>query len=92
MYFITVLNIKGEYVSEQRCVGYVDTLEEAKRIMSENCCDIFEDIYDWGIIENVPMGIYQYDINPIWFKYNYELGEATECKSPLKNQCGFGIG
>lgn len=92
MYFITVLTIKDDMVDSRRCVGYVDSLEEAKNIIKDNVCDIFEYVYKYAVIENVPSGIYQYDMNPIWFECHYDTDEITECENPLKNQVGFGIG
>lgn len=92
MYFITVLDIENDMVSDSRCVGYVDKVEDAIEIIKENCCDIFEYTYKYAVIENVPMGIYQCDMKPKWFKMDYKLDEVAECESPLKNQVGFGIG
>lgn len=94
MYFITTIRIKNNEVQTQRCVGYVDTYEKAEQIIINNEYDINETIYQYAIIENIPMGLYQYDEHPQWFKWNDLLEIYEKCESPkfLKNWIGFGIG
>ena len=39
--------------------------------MINNACDIYEaGAYPYVIIENIEEGFYQYDFEPMWFKYN----------------------
>lgn len=94
MYFITTIQEKNDEIIGQRCVGYVDTYEDAEEIVESNAYDICETIYNYAVIEEIPSGIYQYDVNAKWFKYN-ELEEKYEkCDKPdfVKNLVGFAIG
>ena len=92
MYFITSVSEKHGF----RCVGYVSKLEEAIDIVENNYADLDEaGYYPYIVIENVKEGIYQYDQNPIWFKFNEdtELYEKSERPSFIpNNHVGFGIG
>ena len=92
MYFITSISEKHGY----RCVGYVSKLEDAIDIVESNSGDLNEaGYYPHAVIENVEEGIYQYDQNPIWFKFNEdtELYEKSERPSFIpNNHVGFGIG
>ena len=92
MYFITSISEKHG----NRCVGYVSKLDEAIDIVENNYADLNEvGYYPYVVIENVEEGIYQYDQNPFWFKYNEELDKYEKSKRPSfipKNQVGFGIG
>lgn len=94
MYFITMIQIKNNEEEDRRCVGYVSDLDLAKEIIENNKYDLNETIYNYALIENIPEGIYQYDMNPLWFKFNeldekYELCEIPKC---CKNNVGFSIG
>lgn len=95
MYFITSVSEKHGY----RCVGYVSKLEDAVEIVESNYADLNEaGYYPYVVIENVKEGIYQYDQNPIWFKFNesiekYEKYEKSERPDFIpNNHVGFGIG
>ena len=92
MYFITSISEKHGY----RCVGYVSKLEDAVDIVENNKYDLWEaGYYPYAVIENVEEGIYQYDLNPLWFKYNMEkeIYEKSERPSFIgKHFVGFGIG
>ena len=94
MYFISTIQIKNNQIQDTRCVGYVSDLNLAKEIIKNNEYDLNETIYNYALIENIPEGIYQYDMSPLWFKFNelnekYESCEIPEC---CKNNVGFGIG
>ena len=91
MYFITTMSPKST-----RCVGYVSSAEEAVNIVKNNSCDLNEaGYYPYAVIENVAEGIYQYDSNPFWFKYNDETDEYEESTRPdfiEEWYVGFSIG
>lgn len=94
MYFITTIQIKNNQIQSTRCVGYVSDLDLAKEIIENNEYDLNETIYNYALIENIPEGIYQYDMSPLWFKFNeldekYKPCEIPEC---CKNNVGFGMG
>lgn len=74
MYFITSVA-----EDDSRCVGYVTSLEEAKDIVENNRYDLNEaGCYPYAVIENIPAGIYHYDFEPLWFKFNDETEKYDE--------------
>lgn len=92
MYFITTIDSKRD---DRRCVGYLKDFEEAEITVFENAMDICETCYDYAVIENIPEGLYQYDQNAKWYKWNdleekYEKIESRPEK--YKNTVGFAIG
>ena len=95
MYFITTVQLKDGEVVDHRCVGYVDTFEEAEQIVTNNQCDIFEYCYNYAVIEAVPTGLYQYDLEPKWYEVRFEGDYA--CYEPIEKpdwvcSVGWGIG
>ena len=90
-YFITTLDSKKD---DSRCVGYVRTFEEANLIVTENMYDLNETCYDYAVIEHIPFGIYHYDTEPKWYRYDEVLEKyvSIECPNKYKNQVGFSIG
>lgn len=91
-YFITSIDIKD---GDKRCVGYVETYDEAELIVTENMYDLNETCYDYVVIEHIPFGIYQYDYSAKWFKYDYvndKYVPLDACPDGYKNQIGFAIG
>lgn len=92
MYFITTVDSKD---GDMRCVGYYSTFEAAEEAVLDNACDIWETCYDYAVIENVEEGLYQYDQNPVWYKWddlNEEYARMEGRPEQYKNQVGFGIG
>lgn len=91
MHFITTIS-----ETDKRCVGYVSTLESALEVVTNNRCDINEaGEYPYAIIERINEGLYQYDYEPLWFKYNekthkYEASDRPEFID--SHLVGFGIG
>jgi hypothetical protein len=92
MYFITTIDSKD---GDTRCVGYYSTFEKAEGAVLDNACDIWETCYDYAVIENVGEGLYQYDQDPVWYKWddlNEEYVKMEGRPKQYKNQIGFGIG
>lgn len=95
MYFITTIEDFNEHSTKHsRCVGYFSDLNRAKEVLTENQCDLFETIYNYAVIEKVAEGLYQYDLNPLWFKWSREEECYKEIDKPkeARNIVGFGIG
>ena len=95
MYFITTIETKKGDIKDTRCVGYYKTFEKAEEAVLDNACDIWETCYDYAVIENVEEGLYQYDQNPVWYKWddlNEEYVKMEGKPEQYKNQIGFGIG
>lgn len=94
MYFITTIQLKDGQLGYTRCIGYFKTFEKAEYIVLNNVGDIEETIYNYCVIENIPEGVYQYDQNAKWYKFN-DLDEVYRpCEKPkeLNHLIGFGIG
>ena len=99
MYFITTVYPSDRFPGDvgSRCVGYLKNLDEAIKAVEENSCDIYEaGAYPYAVIEHIEEGIYQYDENPIWFKYNKDTDKyekLLEKPSCIENYLiGFAIG
>jgi hypothetical protein len=84
MYFIGVMFIdeKNPKAPSVRCVGYFKEKEEAVYTVENNVCDIFEYTYNYAVIERIEEGLYQVDIEPTFFKYNFEKEAYEECEKP----------
>ena len=94
MYFITTLERDFEGT---RCVGYFSKLEDAVEAVINNYYDLNEaGYYPYAVIENIPEGIYHYDENPIWFKYDKNTNKYIQIdQRPVgieEYMIGFGIG
>lgn len=94
MYFITMIQIKNNEEEDRRCVGYFDNFNEAEHVIINNICDLNETIYNYGLIENIKSGLYQYDENPIWYKFDEKSNKYFKCDRPkgFENYTGFAIG
>ena len=92
MFFITTIDSKHDDI---RCVGYYKDFDTAKDVVINNNCDINETCYDFCIIENVPEGLYRYDYNPVWFRWNSETEHyevIDYVPEQYKGEIGFSVG
>lgn len=89
MFFVTTICNADE---DTRCVGYFKTFEEAENIILNNVGDINETIYDYAVIENIPEGLYQYDQNASWYKWNNGRYEKTNKLDVYNHLVGWAIG
>ena len=92
MYFITTIDSRDD---DMRCVGYCSTFEKAEEIISDNACDIWETCYDYAVIENIEEGLYQYDHDAVWYKWddlNEKYEKIEEKPEQYKKLVGFAIG
>lgn len=97
MYFITTIQEKNGKIKDSRCVGYLKSEYEAVRIVTNNSYDIFENLYNYVVIEKLEEGIYQYDQNPQWFELYTDVEGNPKYRKIEKPEwtcgfCGFGIG
>ena len=76
MFFITLfqkVKLKSEGALECgiiRTVGYIETLEEVKKAVTENWCDMQKGIYKFAVIEEIYPAIYPNVRQEFWFKWN----------------------
>ena len=102
MYFITSIYPKPHGYGS-RCVGYLSNKEKAIEAVIENACDLYEaGAYPYAVIEHIEEGFYQYDFEPMWFKYNRDTDKYEQldrepdfiCNETLGigNTVGFAIG
>lgn len=93
MYFITTIT---KDFNEFRCIGYFKDLSNAKRILEYNVHDVYEcGYYPYAVIEFIPEGIYRYDLEPQWYKWDKIDNKYIECifqPLEIKNCVGFAIG
>lgn len=101
IYTITTTTKLGEKNEEtgfpdfgsSRVVGFYEDKYTAFSRVMENCCDIWETIYDYAIVEEVEEGLYP-RTEQYFFKYNMEtqLYEPIEKPEAIKHFCNFSIG
>jgi hypothetical protein len=100
IYVVTTIHRKQED-KHQRTVGYYFRQEHAIQAVVNNICDIYEHAhYNYAVIEAVEEGLYQYDLDPLWFYVSAERTDngikydVKQIKPPefSRNLVGFGIG
>lgn len=96
MYFITSVYPKKEGYGT-RCIGYLASKKRAINVVTNNTGDLYEaGAYPYAVIERIEEGLYQYDFNPLWFKYNRDTDEYEQLeKEPdfiNPKTVGFAIG
>jgi hypothetical protein len=100
IYVVTTIRKKQDD-NDQRTVGYYFSQEHAIQAVMNNMCDIYEYAhYNLAVIEAVEEGLYQYDLDPLWFSVKAERTDngikydVKQIKPPefSRNLVGFGIG
>lgn len=98
IYTVTMMKNSGDVskmVDSLWCAGWFPTEEDARNVVLNNGCDIFEcGYYTMAVIEKVPPGQYAIGTREmIWYHRN-EAGEVAEVSKPkeLCNMVHFGIG
>lgn len=99
MFFIACFEhlppVERDYdIGDCRTVGYFDNYNNAALRLHNNACDLYEDIYDYAIIEEVEQGLYPNVKSRKFFKYDKEQDGFFEIEEPeqLKQFCNFSIG
>lgn len=68
---ITTIKAESGLIIRSRTVGYTNSFTEAVKIANSNAGDIYEcGYYNYLVIEDIKEGLYQYDTNPKWFKWD----------------------
>lgn len=92
----TITTIRGTVHEGIRTVGFAHDLKDAIEWVEDNAMDINECDYYWFVvIEKVNPGIYNFELESVWFKWNraeqkYQKLDAVP--DQFKRICGWGIG
>lgn len=84
MYFITCFQKyeQTKYgvpdVGDYRTFGYYPHKERAIECLHNNNLDIHEDMYDYAVVEEIPMGLYTLAEERIFFKWDEEKHRFSE--------------
>ena len=80
-------------IEESRTIGYFLTLEEAKRVIKNNICDIHENYYRYAVIEEVEPGLYSStESKSIWYKWTTRGYKRIQKPGQLSQVVSFTIG
>ena len=74
VFFITTIDVadKGNKTFTWRTPGFRYSLEDAKAVVEENMCDIFEYCYKYAVIEELEPHLYPERKNVWWYKWDKE--------------------
>ena len=77
-----------------RCVGFFLDLEEAKKAVKNNQCDINECCYNYAVIEKISEGIYSPNYDRWFYEYDLSNNQYVEMEEPepFKGIYNFSIG
>ena len=80
-------------IEESRTIGYFLTLEDAKRVVKNNICDIHEDYYRYAVIEEVEPGLYSStESKSFWYRWTARGYRRIQKPSQLNQVVSFTIG
>jgi len=94
----TITTLRGTIHNGIRCVGFTHELETAIEMVEDNAMDINENgYYHFAVIEKVLPGIYNIELDHIWFKWRKDKEGGPgyvriDKPDQFKRICGFGIG
>jgi len=94
MYFITCFLWKDKQIQASRCFGYFKKESEARQALNENCCDMYEHLYNYAYIEYIGEGIHYIAEKKGFFIYDDVKKGFFESEEPeeLKLIVNFAIG
>lgn len=87
MYFITCFtkintNEYGLNIGLSRTFGYFEKYEDAHQALRINCCDMFETIYHYAVVEHIEPGIYSIADKRWFYKYDKEKDGYCPIEEP----------
>ena len=90
----TITTLRGSLHGGRRCVGFYHELESAITSVEENDMDINEaGYYHYAVIEKVNIGMYNFAMEELWFKWHPEKGYQVVAKPKnFKSTIAFGMG
>lgn len=89
MYFITCFTKvnKDEYgldIGSVRTFGYFEKYEDAHQALKTNCCDIFETIYHYAVVERIEPGIHSISDERWFYKYDKRKDGYVIIEEPVE--------
>ena len=91
----TITTLRGSLYGRTRCVGFYHDVQDAIDAVEDNAMDINEcEYYPFCVIEKTNIGIYNLEMDEIWFRWYKGRGYQRLDKKPdnFKRVVGFGIG
>lgn len=81
-------------IPKLRAVGWFQKFEDAEKTLEHNTFDLFEGIYDFAVIEEIPEGCYSFVENDWWYRFNKENKkyESIERPDEFRGIRNFSIG
>lgn len=98
IYTVTTLVNLPDYeirtTSNPRCVGWFEKYQDAVEAVTKNLGDIWEQCYNYAVIETVYEGLYQTDVDYDLFKFDIKSKTYKQIDVPkqMQHYCSFGIG
>lgn len=97
MYFITTftryeLNRGIPDIGSSRTVGYYTNKKDAIDTVLENCCDIWEHIYTYAVVEHIEPGLYNPATERWFFKWNNETLQYEPIEAFIDNWGNYAFG
>ena len=94
IYTVTTLEELNGEIIDTRCIGFWPSMEEACDAIKRNAGDMYENSYNWAIVECFGPGTYPHSSFEIWFNWSckdrkYLLSAKPKIFERLVN---FGIG
>ena len=81
--------------SPRKAIAWFPDFDTAFKEMKRCSREIYEEAYDWCVIEHFQVGFAQICMDPKWYKWDEELElymESTKCPEGLQNVVNFGMG
>lgn len=99
MFFITCFQKIGKDkgfpdMGATRIFGYKETFEKAQEALNNNCCDMFEYLYHYAVVEEIGPGIHPEVENRWFFEWNEDKHGFFEISEPkvFKGFCNIALG
>lgn len=91
-WFLTVMREDGW---NRRCWGFFDNFEEAEQAVIDNDADIYEEEYEYAVLEEQHMGTIAMGTGRMfWYKFNRRTEKYEKIDPPVwsQNIAHWGIG
>lgn len=67
---------------DMRTFGFYNSFEECVKALNENRCDMYENYYDYAVVEEIACGIHPVVKSKHYFEFNKEKNGFFEIKTP----------